>query len=150
MRETIFDIETDGLLDNLTKLHVFSAMMPDGEIVSTADHAVIRDIFSMPDTLFVGHNIIQFDLPALRKLEIVDVDPVKQVVDTLPLSWTLFPQRIRHGLEYLGELHGVRKPEVTDWDNISYEDAKFRCESDVLINKLEWELQKRRLGALYG
>ena len=153
MRETIFDIETDGLLDSLTKLHVLSAMMPDGEIVSTPDHDVIRDIFSMKDTFFIGHNIICFDLPALRKLEIVDINPVmawSRVVDTLPLSWTLYPDRGRHGLAQWGEDLGVAKPEVEDWEGLTYEEYAHRCSEDVKINKLLWDKLKRKLEVLYG
>jgi DNA polymerase III alpha subunit (gram-positive type) len=149
-KEVVFDIETDGLLDSLTKLHVLSAMMPDGEIVSTTDHDTIRDIFSMPDTLFVGHHIIQFDLPALRKLSIVDLCPVNKVVDTLPLSWTLYPDRGRHGLAQWGEDLGVAKPEVEDWEGLTYEEYAHRCSEDVKINKLLWGKLKNKLEALYG
>ena len=147
--ECIFDLETDNLLDSLTKLHVFSWKLNEEPIKSTADPGVIREVMTQEDTLYIGHNIIQFDLPALRKLNIVDV-PWTKCADTLGLSWVLFPERQRHGLAHIGEEHGVKKPEIGDWVGLTYEDYAHRCQEDVMINWLEWKQQKKRLKELYG
>ena len=149
MNECVFDIETDGLLDSLTKLHVFSWKYNSDIIKSTNDPEVIREVMTQPDTLYIGHNIIQFDLPALRKLGIVDVSWTK-CADTLGLSWCLFPDRQKHGLGPWGDDLGVEKPEVEDWVNPTYEQMCHRCESDVAINHLLWVKIKEKLNELYS
>ena len=149
MNECVFDLETDNLLDSLTKLHVFVASFNGEDFITTADPEVIREVMTQPKTLYIGHNIISFDLPALRKLGIVDV-PWDKCADTLGLSWVLRPDRIRHGLAHIGEEHGVKKPEIEDWVGLTYEDYAHRCQEDVRINWLEWQQQKRRLKELYG
>jgi len=149
MREVVFDTETDGLLDEVTKIHVLSARMPDGEIVSTNDYEVMEDILTQPDTLYICHNVIRYDMPMLNI--ILDLNlKFSLFADTLALSWALFPDRIKHGLDELGKEHGVEKPKVDDWKGLTYEDYKHRCEEDVKINYLEWCKQKRRLVELYG
>jgi hypothetical protein len=66
------------------------------------------------------------------------------------LSWALFPERHRHGLADIGVEHGVEKPKIDDWQNLSYEEYEHRCERDVMINWLEWKKQEKRLRELYG
>ena len=123
MNECVFDIETDNLLDSLTKLHVFSFKWNDDPIKSTADPEEIREVMTQPDTLYIAHNCIQFDLPALRKLGIVDVNWEK-CADTLGLSWVLFPERQKHGLDPWGEDLGIIKPKVDDWQGLTYEEYR--------------------------
>lgn len=149
MNECVFDIETDNLLDSLTKLHVFSWKLNDEPIQSTADPRVIREVMTQPDTLYIGHNIIMFDLPALRKLGIVDVS-WQSCADTLGLSWTLFPDRVKHGLDPWGEDLGIMKPKVEDWQGLTYEEYAHRCSEDVAINHLLWLKIKEKLDELYG
>jgi len=81
-------------------------------------------------------------------LGIVDV-PWEACADTLGLSWVLFPERVRHGLDPWGEDLGVIKPKVTDWENLTYEEYKHRCQEDVQINWLLWQKIKGKLGELY-
>ena len=149
MNEVVFDLETDGLLDSLTKLHVFSWKWNEEPIQSTNDLQTIEEVMTQKDTLYIGHNIIQYDLPALRKLNIVDV-PWEVCADTLGLSWVLFPARSRYGLEAIGEDLGVEKPKIDDWEGLTYEDYKWRCEQDVSINYLLWVKIKEKLNEIYG
>ena len=142
----LLDIETDGLLDELTKVHVMSwSEVGSGVVESTSNLSVMQDVLHKATTI-VGHNIVCFDLEALSK---VGVTTEADVIDTLPLSWYLEPKRIRHGLGDWGETVGVPKPLVTDWDNLSYEEYKHRCEEDVRINlKVFWILE-RKLERIY-
>ena len=142
----LLDIETDGLLDELTKIHVMSwSEVGSGVVESTSNLSVMQDVLHKAPTI-VGHNIVCFDLEALSK---VGVTTEADVIDTLPLSWYLEPKRIRHGLGDWGETVGVPKPLVTDWDNLSYEEYKHRCEEDVRINlKVFWILE-RKLERIY-
>ena len=142
----VFDIETDGLLDKLTKIHVFSwSVVGSGVVQSTNDHSTIQEVMHKATTV-VGHNIVAFDLPVLQKFDIfTDAD----IIDTLPLSWYLEPTRVRHGLGEWGVTVGVAKPKVDDWDNLSYGDYQHRCEEDVLINLKVLEVLERKLSRLY-
>ena len=80
----VFDIETDGLLDELTKIHVLSWMGDDGNVHHTHDYVAMRIFFDEAPTL-IGHNIIRFDIPAVEKILGITVDKSK-LIDTLPLS----------------------------------------------------------------
>jgi len=141
-----FDIETDGLLDRLTKVHVFSWSVVGSDVVNSTD-----DLSTMQEVLFkattiIGHNIVGFDIPALAKFGITTD---AEIIDTLALSWYLEPNRSRHGLAHWGATVGVKKPEVEDWDNLAYEDYKHRCEEDVKINLEVWYILERKLKRLY-
>jgi len=143
----VFDIETDGLLNKLTKIHVFSwSVVGSGVVQSTSDLSTIQEILHRATTI-VGHNIVAFDLPALQMFDIYTDAPI---IDTLPLSWYLEPTRGRHGLGDWGVTVGVPKPVVDDWDSLSYEDYKHRCEEDVKINLEVLSILERKLHRLYG
>jgi uncharacterized protein YprB with RNaseH-like and TPR domain len=64
---TVFDIETNGLLDVLTKIHVLSYSHDGKEVKHTHDYDEMRKFFTETETL-VGHNIIRFDIPAVEKV----------------------------------------------------------------------------------
>lgn len=142
----VFDLESDGLLDKLTKIHVFSwSVVGSGVVQSTNDLSTIQEVMHKATTV-VGHNIVTFDLPALAMFNIhTDAD----IIDTLPLSWYLEPKRVKHGLGDWGVSVGVPKPVVDDWDNLSYEDYKHRCEEDVKINLEVLSILERKLDRLY-
>ena len=81
-----FDIETDGLLDELTKVHCIAISNLDIDSTYTykpdeLDKALIH--LDTADELY-GHNIIDFDLPALEK--VYNWKPNCTVRDTLLLS----------------------------------------------------------------
>jgi hypothetical protein len=137
--ENVFDIECDGL--NPTKIH---CLVVDG--VAITDYQEMRDCLNKATTL-VGHNIIRYDIPVLERL--LNITIKATLVDTLALSWYLYPTRSRHGLAVWGEDFGVAKPKVDDWDNLPVEEYIHRCKEDVRINTKLWELQKEFLEALY-
>jgi len=96
----------------------------------------------------IGHNIQRYDVPAVEKL--LGVEVKCKLVDTLALSWYLFPDRPQHGLESWGEYFGVPKPVVTDWEGLSVEEYIHRCEEDVKINWMLWQKCWKYLLKLYG
>lgn len=145
----VVDIECDGLLDVLSKLHVLSAgYFRDGEwkIISTNDRDRIQNLIGNPDNIIVGHNFVCFDKPALEKL---GFEFKARVIDTLGLSWYLYNEHLKHGLEAWGERFGVPKPEIEDWTSLSYEEYKHRCEEDVKINVNLWVKMMALLKDLY-
>ena len=149
---TVFDIETDGLLDKLTKIHVLSYQTSAmDEPLSIFDYDEMRDFFleySMDHTLaLAGHNIVRFDIPAVEK--VLGIKVRSKLVDTLGLSWYLHHNRAKHGLAVYGEEYGVPKPKVDDWEGLSKEEYAHRCEEDVKINVRLWRDLKRKLEKLY-
>jgi len=44
---------------------------------------------------------------------------------------------------------GVEKPAVENWTDVTYEQMRHRCESDVKINWLLWQRMKKRLEEIY-
>lgn len=144
MRVNVFDIEANGFTP--TKIHVLS--VHDGSsIKSTASYDNMRS-WMIKTEVMVAHNCVRYDLPALRRL--LGVDTKARIVDTLALSWYLFPNRVLHGLESWGEEFGVPKPVITDWEGLSYDEYKHRCEEDVKINLRLWNKCWEYLLRLYG
>ena len=143
---TVFDIETDGLLDQLTKIHVLAYSYDGKEVFHTADYDVMRDFFEEQKVL-IGHNIIRFDIPAVEKVLGIKIEA--KLVDTLALSWYLNFDRPRHGLEGYGEDYGVPKPVIKDWDSLTYEEYAHRCSEDVKINSRLWRDLDLKLNKLY-
>lgn len=155
MARYAFDIETDGLLEDLTRVH--SLVMWDidaGEMVSwtPGDIKTGVEVLMQADQI-IGHNIIKFDIPAIQKVyPWFQIDEAK-VVDTLVVSrliWSdigeqddkkikrnLIPAAIRgsHSLKAwgyrLGELKGSFG-ETTDWSEWTPEMQAY-CEQDVRV-----------------
>ena len=128
---TVFDIETDGLLNEMTKIHVLSYSDDGKTIHHTHDYDEMRTFFGTRKTL-AGHNIIRFDAPAVEKILGVKIEA--RMIDTLALSWYINHTRMKHGLEGYGEEYGVPKPVITDWNSLTPDDYAHRCDEDVRIN----------------
>ncbi len=143
---TVFDIETDGLLDELTKIHVLSYMGNDGVVHSMGNYDDMRTFFETADVL-VGHNIIRFDVVAVEK--VLGIKVKARLIDTLALSWYLNHERVKHGLEGYGEDYGVPKPVIKDWNSLTYEEYAHRCSEDVKINTRLWRDLDTKLNKLY-
>jgi len=142
----VFDIETDGLLDEMTKIHVLSYSCDGKDIISTGDYDEMREFFATHHYL-IGHNIIRFDIPAVEKILGIKVNA--KLVDTLALSWYLNFDRPKHGLESYGEDYGVPKPVIKDWNTLTYEEYAHRCSEDVKINSRLWRDIWHKLNKLY-
>ena len=137
MTEYVFDIEADSI--DATKIH---CMVANG-------YRVNKDFFVnlQEDDVLIGHNIIRYDIPVLEKL--LGIKIKAQLIDTLALSWYLFPAVNRHGLAQWGERLKIDKPIITDWENLSLEEYLHRCKEDVKINTKLWNLQKSLLIKIY-
>jgi hypothetical protein len=140
----VFDLEGDGF--NPTKIHCIAFQNSNG-LFDTVDYDAMRSFFEETDVL-VGHNIIRFDIPVVERL--LGIKVKAQLVDTLALSWYLFPNMRLHGLEAWGIELGVAKPEITDWDNLSVEEYVHRCREDVKINIMLWDKCWDYLHKLYS
>lgn len=139
----IFDIEANGL--EPTKIWCLSVNTSKGS-KSTTSYDNMRSFFSK-NKILVGHNIILWDTVQIERLLDIKIDAL--LVDTLALSWYLYPERIKHGLEEWGEEFGIAKPVINDWHNLTIEEYLHRCEEDVKINTLLWEKMWNYLKEIY-
>ena len=142
----LFDIETDGLLEDVTKIHCLSYTRDGSEVRTTDDYDYMRRILRREKGL-IGHNIIRYDIPVLEK--ILGIKIKAQLFDTLPMSWVVNFDRSRHGLEYYGDDYGIPKPEINDWRNLTLEEYTHRCEEDVKINWTLWQDLLKKFMFLY-
>lgn len=159
MRQATFDTETDGLLDELEQ--VWCAVVKskeDGVVRFTPDS--IHELCNYLSTFdaLVGHNIIGFDFPALRKVYGWEYHGEK--IDTLLMSRIQRPFRRvpkacplpdgPHSLGVWGWRLGHAKVIHEDWTQFS-EDMMHRCEEDVHINEEVYaELLKEGEGEGWG
>lgn len=143
----VFDCETDGFLEEATKIHVLSFTRDGKTYHSLSDYQDMKKLLA-EEKILVGHNIVRFDVPVLEK--ILGIKIKSKLYDTLPMSWVINTDRPKHGLESFGEDFSVPKPVVEDWNNLSYEEYKYRCEEDVKINWLLWQNLIKRFKLVYG
>ena len=142
-----FDCETDGLLNEATKVHVLSWTRDGNHYNSTSSYKDMRDLLQ-EERVLVGHNICRYDVPVLER--ILGIKITAKLYDTLPMSWVINTARSVHGLESFGEDFGVPKPVITDWNGLTYEEYRHRCEEDVKINWLLWQKLIGHYKILYG
>lgn len=186
MKRYAFDLETDGLLPELTRLH--SLVLKDldtGERISCVDKGVVNQrerlgskkaIASKANYqtidyglklaskagLLVGHNIVGFDLPAIRKLYPKWKTEAK-IRDTILLSriiWSdlkdrdfrnakknrTFPLHLagRHALEAWGHRLGNYKGDFKGpWETWTVGMQDY-CEQDVEVTAQLWNLENSK------
>lgn len=152
----VFDIETDGFLDVLTKIHCLVVQCArTGELRSFADKPGYEPINVGLTLLYqaemvIGHNILCFDLPAITKVY-PDWRYQGEVYDTLTMSRVIYANMIsvdfkfkfkgmpmsmygRHSLASWGYRLGDWKGDYSGgWDKWS-KDMQDYCEQDVRVN----------------
>ncbi len=86
------DLETDGLLDELTRVHLIVCKeVETGEYLIGRDKKGIKDVLEViQSSHLIGHNLLGFDLEVLNRLYGFKV-PTHQVTDTLILSRLRYP-----------------------------------------------------------
>jgi|SRR5210317_867635 len=146
----LFDLEADGFLDTITKIHCVSYTnleKDDGNITTLVDMDDIRSLFASVSCV-VGHHVVGYDIPALSK--VLGVEIKCDIIDTLPLAWYLLPTRRKsYGLADFGTDYGIKKPEIDDWEGLTQEEYVHRCEEDVKINLKLWKDLSAKLDRLY-
>lgn len=131
MKRLAIDIETDGL--DATK--IWCAVTKDidsGEVKVWKAANGLRQYIEDQD-LLIGHNIISFDLPVLKKLWNLNTDsnPLK---DTLIMSRLFNPVLEKgHSLDSWGVRLGLKKGDFSDFDGGLSEDMVDYCIQDVEI-----------------
>ena len=158
----IFDIETNGLLYNVTTIHCLA--IHDLETKETHSYndtgnqePITRGIQRLKDAdCIIGHNIVCYDIPVIRKLY-PWFDPNPYMVDTLLLSrlyhanmmkldkkhlWEGMPLKLygKHSLESYGYRLNERKGDygsTSDWAEWSQEMEDY-CIQDVHVTTKLW------------
>ena len=134
MKTLVFDIETDGI--DAKKIWCISTVNTDtGDVISYGPDKLVDAIQSLKaaDKL-VGHNIIGFDIPVIKKLMDVDLSKHAKIVDTLVLSRLFNPVREGgHSLESWGYRLGHRKIEFEEFERYT-PDMLTYCENDTRLN----------------
>lgn len=147
MSTYVYDLETDGLYEDATKIHVLSYTPVDRlEIVSTHSYEEMLEFFTNAKCL-IAHNQIRYDKRVLEK--ILGIKIKAKLYDTLPLAWYLDHKQNKHGLEVYGEKFKRKKPQIANWQDLTPEEYKHRCEEDVHINWMLWKDLTKRLMFLY-
>ena len=148
MKTCIFDVEANSL--NPDKIWCLTAAINNGDgwvQKTTTDYDEMRKFFKGADVI-IGHNIVLWDIPHMERL--LDIKIEATVIDTLALSWYLYPNRPKHGLEMWGVTFGVPKPVVIDWNDPKLLPLyKHRCQEDVKINCKLWDKQLKDLQRIY-
>lgn len=92
MREIIFDIEANDLLDKVTKIWCLSYCDTADWVVHTIyEYEDILNFFKQDGCIFVGHFISLYDLPVLEKIVGLTVD--FPFYDTIYMAQYVFPGR---------------------------------------------------------
>lgn len=146
MNLTICDIEADGFLDKVTKIHCISVYYQDshGEwnIKSTTDYDEMKKYFLKENQLIVMHFGVNYDIPVINKILGIELPKSSSVICSCALSFALYPERtkkkIGHSLESWGLTYNVPKKPIPDWENLPIEEYIERCEQDIRINLRLW------------
>jgi DNA polymerase I-like protein with 3'-5' exonuclease and polymerase domains len=89
MKRLVFDIESDGLLDTISKVHCLVIQdADDGKVTSYVGHDEVLkgiEILNAADEV-AGHNIIGYDIPALEMIFPGKLNVTSKAFDTLLAS----------------------------------------------------------------
>ena len=153
----IFDVETDGLLQDVTKIHCMVAKDTDTQQVFKAvGHSEVTKLFKeISKQTLAGHNIMGYDLPVVEK--VLGLTHDGEVFDTLVATRTIWPnlrdldQRKKtvrpqftgsHSLDAWGQrlrfFKGDYGKQENAWDEYTPEMLEY-CEQDVELNHKVFE-----------
>ena len=132
MRKIIIDIETDS-----TASQIWCVVTKDLDEKETKVWTEARKLqeYLQPTDILIGHNVIGFDAPVLKKHWNLNID-TNQLQDTLVMS-RLFNPVIegKHSLRAWGLRLGNQKEEFTDFDGGLTDEMVDYCKQDVLVTE---------------
>lgn len=152
MTTLVFDIETNGLLDELDRLHCLCIKDVETEYVYsyTPDDIAAGLRLLMEADVLIGHNILKFDIPAIQKVY-PWFKPKAVLHDTLIMARLIYPEITnmdmglvksgqlpkkligRYSLEAFGYRLGEYKGDYKGgWDSWSQEMQEY-CEQDIEV-----------------
>ena len=132
MREIIIDVET-----NSTATHIWCAVTKDLETkeVNVWTEAEKLQSYLAEESILIGHNIVGFDAPVLKKHWNLNID-IHQLKDTLVMSRLLNPiLENGHSLRAWGQRLGNYKDDFKDFDGGLTEEMVSYCKQDVAVTE---------------
>ena len=132
MREIIIDIET-----NSTATHIWCAVTKElkNKEVNVWTDPVKLETYLEEESVLIGHNIIGFDVPVLKKHWMMNLDK-HQLKDTLVMSRLLNPiLENGHSLRSWGNRLGNYKDDFKDFDGGLTEEMVSYCKQDVSVTE---------------
>jgi DNA polymerase-1 len=147
MKQVVFDIEADGLKPTQVWC-IVAKDVQTGEVFKFYGDTLLgfNELVKGYDEV-IGHNIIGYDIPVLKRLLKTDFSHCK-ITDTLVLSRLANPQRGGHSLDDWGTLLGNKKGSHEDWSAFSMDMLDY-CVQDVSVNELVY-LQLKRETSEFG
>jgi hypothetical protein len=99
MRTTLFDLECNGLLHEVTKIHCISVKdVESGGVLRFGPDEIEEGVLLLQaaaqNGILAGHNIINFDIPVIQKLFPGFTVDRSKVYDTLVISRLFFPDLV--------------------------------------------------------
>jgi len=143
----VLDIETDGLLLDLTKMYVGVTYEIETEVERVwYDPREMVDYINREARKLVFHNGIGFDIPALNRICDMGIDSNIVLVDTLLLAKLVYYDKdssFSNSLSAWGDRLGFPKGDHSDWTQYSEEMEEY-CKRDVQVTlRLYKHLQKK-------
>ncbi|WP_197341600.1 DNA polymerase [Ralstonia solanacearum] len=144
-----WDLETDGLLRELTRIWVLAiGVVGTPDVITYTDHdpnypSLAEGVERLRAHVArggktVAHNGITFDRKALKKVTGIDI-PWEQITDTLVLGRLRNPERLGgHRLESYGVEMGILKGSHNEWDRYS-EEMRAYCAQDIVVTNALFE-----------
>lgn len=151
MSRFVFDIETNDLLQKLTRMWIMVAYDLDKEETRIWLEGDLswKEEFDKA-TLVVGHNILGFDVFALKKLFGYKFPKTCKLVDTLIMSQVQNYRRFAdegHSLRVWGDYFKLPKVEHEDWSQFSPE-MQNRCVVDVQLSVKVYKFLLKELSVI--
>ena len=149
----VYDIETDGLLADLTQIWCIGiANVNDGLVQTYTDHdenypsiRVALERLAAADKL-IGHNVIGFDMPAINKLYPGTLS-FEQQWDTMAVAALVDPSRRSLSLASFGDQFKYPKGDHHDWSAYTDEMRSY-MERDVELTWVLYSFLQRELNTL--
>ena len=166
MSTVIFDIECNGFIDTVTRCVCIGYQIDgDAPIIAHTPEQILEALRVIENAeTAIGHNVIAFDLPVLRKLYPTWRGPLGTVRDTLTLARLISPD-IRnddlqtedfpgnlvgsHSLKAWGYRLNISKGDalegITDFSTLEYsEELGDYCKQDVVVTSLLYNRVKSK------
>jgi len=133
----VYDIESDGFLDSVTRVWILCTYDLDtGESKEFRENDFGWKEYLYGAKTLIGHNIINYDNNVLKKLFDWSPNPETSIQDTLLFSQMLNFRRFGfrgHSLEQWGIFLKYPKIDFHDWSRFSEEMVEY-CHNDVSLN----------------